>query len=98
MSNAPKDGTPIRLYLREGGDIVGYYTARWWGWVPLLDPWPLIRGNIRFAGWEPIGDEEVRRMRQAVRDPSAAAVAAVPATARPPRPVIVRARKPRPRH
>jgi hypothetical protein len=63
MSNAPKDGTPVRLHLRDGSDIVGYYTARWWGWVPLLDPWPLIRGDIRFAGWEPIGDKEVQTSR-----------------------------------
>lgn len=64
------------------------------GWVALLDPWPLIRGDIRFAGWEPIADEELRQIRQLLVVPPAAAVAIVPVT---PRPVIVKARKPRPR-
>jgi hypothetical protein len=94
MSEAPRDGTPVRLHLRDGSDFVGLYSDRWWGWVPLLDPWPLIRGDIRFAGWEAIADEEVRRNRQLLRVPSAAVVATVPAT---PRPTIVKARKPRAR-
>jgi hypothetical protein len=96
MPNAPKDGTPVRLHLRDGSVFVGQYSDRWWGWIALLDPWPLIRGDIRFAGWEPVGDEELRQIRQQLRCrvPSAAAVATVPVT---PRPVIVKARKPRPR-
>ena len=95
MSAAPKDGTPVRLHLRrDGTDFIGLYSDRWWGWVRLLDPWPLIRGNIRFAGWEPVADEEVRRIRQQLRVPRAAVVATVPVT---PRSVIVKARKPRAR-
>jgi hypothetical protein len=95
MSEAPRDGSAVRLHLRDGTDFVGYYTDRWWGWVPLLDPWPLIRGDVRFTGWEPVADEEVRRIRQQSRGrvPPAAVVATEPA----PRPVIVKARKPRPR-
>jgi hypothetical protein len=94
MTTAPHDGTPVRLDLRDGGDIVGYYSDRWWGWVALLDPWPLIRGDIRFTGWEPVADEELRQIRQQLRVPPAAVVATVPMN---PRPVIVKARKPRPR-
>src|ERR1700722_16061655 len=96
MSEAPRDGTPVRLHLRDGSDFVGLYTDRWWGWVALLDPWPLIRGDIRFAGWEPVSDEELRQIRRQLRRrvPSAAAVATEPVT---PRPVIVKARKPKPR-
>jgi hypothetical protein len=96
MSKAPRDGTPVRLRLRDGSDFVDY-TDRWWGWIAPLDPWPLIRGDIRFTGWEPVGDEELRRIRRQLRGrvPSAAVVvASEPET---PRPVIVRARKPRPR-
>jgi hypothetical protein len=94
MSDAPRDGTLVRLHLRDGTDFVGYYTDRWWGWVALPDPWPLIRGDIRFAGWEPVADEEVRQIRRQLRVPAAAVVATKPVT---PRPVIVKARKPRPR-
>jgi hypothetical protein len=96
MSDAPKDGTPVRLHLREGGDIVGRYSNKWWGWVALIDPWPLIRGDIRFAGWEPISGEDLRQIRQQLKlmVPRAAVVATEPVT---PRPVIVKARKPRPR-
>jgi hypothetical protein len=94
MSEAPYDGTPIRLHLRDGGDIIGRYSDKWWGWVALLDPWPLIRGDIRFAGWEPVADEEVRQIRRQSRVPAAAVVATVTAT---PRPLIVKARKPRPK-
>ncbi len=94
MSKAPRDGTPVRLHLRDGSDFVGQYSDRWWGWIALLDPWPLIRGDIRFAGWEPVGYEEVRRLRRQSRGrvPSAAVVATAPMT-RPP--VIVRARRPK---
>jgi hypothetical protein len=62
-----------------------------WGRVALLDPWPLIRGDVRFAGWELISDEEIRQQSRVL---PAAVVATVTAT---PRPVIVKARKPRPR-
>jgi hypothetical protein len=92
--DAPRDGTPVRLHLRDGSDFVGLYSDKWWGWVALLDPWPLIRGDIRFSGWEPVADEEVRQIRRQLRVPSAAAVATVPVT---PRSVIVKARKPRAR-
>jgi hypothetical protein len=96
MSNAPKDGTPVRLHLHDGSDFVGYYTDRWWGWVALLDPWPLIRGDIRFSGWEPVADDELRQIRQQLKlmVPRTAVVATATVT---PRPVIVKARKPRPR-
>jgi hypothetical protein len=96
MSSAPRDGIPVRLHLRDGSDFVGYYTDRGWGWVRLLDPWPLIRGDIKFVGWEPVSDEEVRQLRQQSRGraPPAAVMATEPVT-RPP--VIVKARKPKPR-
>jgi hypothetical protein len=94
MSDAPKDGTPVRLHLRDGTDFIGHYSDRFWGWVQLLDPWPLIRGDIRFSGWQPVGDEELRQARRQMRVPPAAVVATVPVT---PRPVIVKARKPRAR-
>jgi hypothetical protein len=93
MTTAPHDGTPVRLHQRDGGDFVGHYSDRWWGWVPLLDPCPVIRGDIRFTGWEPVADEELRQHRQQLRVPSAAVVVTVPVT---PRPVIVKARKPSP--
>jgi hypothetical protein len=38
IANAPRDGTPVRLHLRDGSDFVGRYTDRWWGWIALLDP------------------------------------------------------------
>jgi hypothetical protein len=96
MSEAPRDGTPVRLHLRDGTDFVGLYSDRWWGWIALLDPWPLIRGDVRFSGWQPVSNEEVRQLRRQLRGrvPPAAVVATEPVT---PRPVIVKARKPRPR-
>ena len=75
MSEAPHHGTPVRLHLRDGSDFVGCYSDRWWGWVALLDPWPLIRGDIKFTGWEPVADEELRQIRQQLRVPPAAVVA-----------------------
>jgi hypothetical protein len=82
--------------ISAGGDSIGRYSDKWWGWVALLDPWPLIRGDIRFSGWEPVADDELRQIRQQLKlmVPRAAVVATVTAT---PRPVIVKARKPRPR-
>ena len=85
MSEAPRDGTALRLHLRDGTDFVGLCSDRWWGWIALLDPWPLIRGDIRFTGWEPVADEEVMRMRRALRVPRAAAVAIEPVALRPKR-------------
>ena len=29
MATAPRDGKRVRLWLRDGGDFVGYYTDRW---------------------------------------------------------------------
>jgi hypothetical protein len=80
MSEAPKDGTPVRLHLRDGSDFVGQYSDRWWGWIALLDPRPLIRGDIRLTGWQP-ASEEVRQLRRHLRGrvPSAAVVATEPA-------------------
>jgi hypothetical protein len=69
-------------------DFIGRYTDRWWGWVPLLDPWPLIRGDIRFDGWEPVADEEVRQMRQARARPAPVVDKAVATVTK--RPVVVR--------
>jgi hypothetical protein len=97
MSMAPRDGTPVRLHLRDGGDFIGYYTDRWWGWIALFDPWPLIRGDIRFAGWEPVGDEELRQLRRPLRGRVPAVAAVVASEPETPPPVIVKARKPRPR-
>ena len=68
---------------RDGTDFDRVYSDRWWGWVALLDPWPLISGDIRFAGWEPIADEELRQVRQQLRVPRATVVATVPVTKRP---------------
>jgi hypothetical protein len=61
MTTAPKDGTLVRLRLREDGrQFVGYYSDRWWGWIEHGDPCPVIRGDIRFAGWEPIDGADYR--------------------------------------
>jgi hypothetical protein len=30
MKTAPRDRTPIRLWLREGGDFVGQYSNKWY--------------------------------------------------------------------
>ena len=55
MSVAPKDGTLICLHLREdGSDFIGYYCDKWWGWIDYNDPWPRIRGDLSFLGWEPV--------------------------------------------
>jgi hypothetical protein len=45
---------------------------------------------------KPVADEELRQIRQQLRVPAAVANTTVPVTAAP-RPVIVKARKPRPR-
>ncbi len=57
MTTAPRDGRRVRLWLRDGGDFVGYYTGRWRGWIDYSDPHPLIRGDIRFLGWEPVDQD-----------------------------------------
>jgi len=66
MQTAPRDGTLVRLWLSDGTDLIGYYTDRWWGWVDYHDPLPLIRGDSRFLGWEPIDQVEplIRRERR----------------------------------
>jgi hypothetical protein len=38
MSSAPRDGQLVRLWLRDGPDFIGYYNAKWWGWVDFHDP------------------------------------------------------------
>jgi hypothetical protein len=43
---------------------VGQYSNKWWGWVALLDPCPLIRGDIRFSGWAQIEAAELEQIRQ----------------------------------
>jgi hypothetical protein len=37
MSMAPRDGTPVRLHLRDGSDFVGLYSDRWRGWIAFLN-------------------------------------------------------------
>jgi hypothetical protein len=55
LASAPRDGTLIRLWLREdGSDFVGYYSDKWLGWVSYHESVPLIRGDIRFLRWEPV--------------------------------------------
>jgi hypothetical protein len=57
MPTAPRDGTLVRLWLRDGGDFVGLYSDKWWGWVAFFEiECPLIRGDIAFAGWQPVAD------------------------------------------
>jgi hypothetical protein len=61
MATAPRDGTLPRLWLgADGSTIVGRYSDKWWGWIDYGDPWPLIRGDIRFLGWQPV-DQAVHR-------------------------------------
>ena len=104
MATAPRDGRRVRLWLRDGGDFVGYYTDRWWGWVDAADFHPLIRGDIRFLGWTTV-DEDDALVRPAVASlgPAAAPVVQVEtpvvSEARPVKITsrIVTARKPRPR-
>jgi hypothetical protein len=62
MSEAPRDGTLIRLWLRDGSNFVGYYSTKWWGWVDYTDPRPLIRGDIAFHEWEPVTRAEVAQL------------------------------------
>jgi hypothetical protein len=64
MRSAPRGGTLIRLLLRDGGDFVGLYSDKWWGWIEFGDVWPLIRSDIRFAGWAPIDAAELKQIRQ----------------------------------
>jgi hypothetical protein len=69
MSTAPRDGTLVRLWLgADGSDFVGCYSDKWWGWIDHGDPWPLIRGDIRFLGWQPI-DQAAHRNTLFRREP-----------------------------
>jgi hypothetical protein len=55
MASAPRDGTLIRLWLREdSSDFIGYYSDKWFGWVSNHEPIPLIRGD----NWEPVDQAE----------------------------------------
>ena len=39
MASAPRDGTLIRLWLREdSSDFIGYYSDKWFGWVSNHEP------------------------------------------------------------
>jgi hypothetical protein len=91
MSSVPRDGQLVRLWLRDGTDFIGYYSAKWWGWVDYRDPVPLIRGDIRFLGWEPVDQAEpLIRREQGHRGAPVVVEPAAPAlTSR-----IVRARRP----
>ena len=63
MSTAPRDGTLVRFWLRDGKDFTGYYSGKWWGWVDHDDPLPLIRGDNQFLGLEAVdqGEPPIRR-------------------------------------
>jgi len=67
MRTAPKHGSLVRLWLRDGSDIVGYYSIRWWGWVDFTDAHPLIRSDIAFSGWEPVAEVEIAQLKQSGR-------------------------------
>ena len=58
MATAPRDGQLVRLWARDGAELIGYYSGKWWGWVDYHDPHPLIRGDIAFLGWEPVDQAE----------------------------------------
>jgi hypothetical protein len=69
MATAPRDGTLVRRWLgADGSTIVGRYSDKWWGWIDYGDPWPLIRGDIRFRGWQPI-DQAAHRKTLFRREP-----------------------------
>lgn|SRR5271166_6998747 len=91
MPTAPRDGQLVRLWLRDGTDFIGYYTDRWWGWVDYYDPVPLIRGDIRFLGWEPV-DQAAPLIRREQGHPGAPVVVEPTPPALASR--IVKARKP----
>jgi hypothetical protein len=98
MSTAPRDGTLVRLRLKDGADFVGYYSTKWFGWVDYDDPLPLIRGDIAFLGWSPTeqGERLIRLEPNDAAAPvptkSAAAVVVTPGPVLANR--IVTARKP----
>ena len=54
MARAPRDGTLIRLWPYKGRDFTGYYSTKFWGWVSYQQDVPLVRGDLAFAGWEPV--------------------------------------------
>jgi hypothetical protein len=58
MASAPRDGSAIMLYLRNGQSFVGHYSRKWWGWIDWNEARPLIRGDRVFLGWLPIDDQE----------------------------------------
>jgi hypothetical protein len=88
---APRDGQLVRLWLRDGTGFIGHYSSKWFGWVDYHDPLPLIRGDIVFAGWEPVGQGETL-IRQ---EQPGAAVVVEPAPKAALASRIVVARKPR---
>jgi hypothetical protein len=94
MKTAPKDCTLIRLRLQAGDEFVGMYSDKFWGWVALHEiACPLIRDAIAFAGWEPIDQADITRMRRE----SPAPLATMPAEPVAIRPRIVKARRLKPR-
>jgi hypothetical protein len=56
--SAPRDSELVRLWLRDGTDLLGYYSTKWRGWVDYHNPPPPIRGDIRFLGWQPVDQAE----------------------------------------
>lgn len=54
MTTAPKDGTLVRLWLREDGrQFVGYYTDRWWAWIEHGIGAPSVTTDSKEAALEP---------------------------------------------
>jgi hypothetical protein len=82
---------------RDGSDFVGYYSTKWRGWTDYMDPCPLIRGDIAFAGWEPVTVVEVVQLNQAARRELVEAIDKEAAVVIKPRSAIVTTRNPRPR-
>jgi hypothetical protein len=97
MRSAPRGGTLIRLLLRDGGDFVGLYSDKWWGWIEFGDVWPLIRSDIRFAGWAPIDAAELKQIRQrsVIRPEQRAQRRSIEACPAKIAAIVVTARKPR---
>ena len=97
MKSAPRDGTLIRLHLKAGGDFIGYYTDRWWGWIAYRDVCPLILGDITFAGWEPVDQEAARAepIKKVEGRGAAPAIEVMPLAEAPRKSAIVKAKPPR---